>query len=258
VRTPATDLETPFAFRGRPTSFTAGGFIGYNVNLSDVGKAPRSVTGSGDIVIGVEGDFAVKDGNTRRTLPAQATGTYYPASAGFSGAPAVLAQRSEVLAGSTGQGWDSSVRLRAGMLVTPWVLLYATGGIAFGEVHGSFSYSATTPYLVPPTAPALVTPVATPGSVLLTDSVSGGRRWREVRVGWTAGGGAEMVLFDGWKLRIEYRYADLGTYSKDLPLVRACTPGVLSCSVPNVGSTNAHLDLKDDFHTVRIGIGYTF
>ena len=49
--------------------------------------------------------------------------------------------RDDVKHGSITQGWDASVRGRFGFLVTPWTLLYATAGVAFGEIKGSFSYS---------------------------------------------------------------------------------------------------------------------
>src|SRR4030081_1788995 len=43
--------------------------------------------------------------------------------------------------GSQKQGADGSIRGRLGYLVTPWTLLYATGGLAIGQVSGSFSYA---------------------------------------------------------------------------------------------------------------------
>ena len=50
----------------------------------------------------------------------------------------ILAQRREQRLGK------ARVELggRLGFLVTPWVLVYGTGGVAFGSVSGSFSYSA--------------------------------------------------------------------------------------------------------------------
>ena len=76
--------------------------------------------------------------------------------------------------GTLKQTWDSSLRARVGFLYSPWTLIYATGGVAFGEVSGSFGYSATITY---------------PG--FGTTSTSGGASWSDTRVGWTAGGGVE-------------------------------------------------------------------
>ncbi len=79
---------------------------------------------------------------------------------------------------------QGSVRGRIGWT---WnrVLIYATGGVAFGDVQNSLSYT----YFVDPYI-----------------SATNGR------VGWTVGGGVEYALDPNWSVRLEYRYTDYGTY----------------------------------------------
>ena len=104
--------ETPFAFSGHPSSLTLGGFAGYRLQF-------------GTFVIGIEGDLAWKKATT--SLVQSGITSYYV---------------SETFTGSITQGWDGSLRGRLGTLLTPSLLAYATAGLAFGNVSGSFSYNA--------------------------------------------------------------------------------------------------------------------
>ena len=87
--------------------------------------------------------------------------------------------------------WFGTVRGRAGVLVTPAVLLYATGGLAYGEVETGGTI----------TGPTLAVPLAT---VALPGASS-------TRVGWTAGAGVEGRISGNWTAKLEYLYMDLGT-----------------------------------------------
>jgi outer membrane immunogenic protein len=109
---PGPCVETPFSFSDHPTKFTAGGFIGYRVQL-------------GNIVIGIEGDLSGKSGESSYTQSGFAVG----------GA-------SETFHGKVKQGWDGSVRGRIGTLLGPNVLLYTTAGVALSEISGSFSFNS--------------------------------------------------------------------------------------------------------------------
>jgi outer membrane immunogenic protein len=72
--------------------------------------------------------------------------------------------------------------------VAPQLLLYATGGLAFGQVDDT----VFTTY-----APGFG-PLSFPGSS------------SDTRVGWTIGGGAEWALTQNWTVKAEYLYFDLG------------------------------------------------
>ena len=93
-----------WVFRRR-SSFTFGGFVGYNIQF-------------GAMVAGVEGDIAWKRGSISGTL-----GTTTPGLAGpLVGPPPGVASiytRTEGFSGSLTQGADGSARARFGMLVTP-------------------------------------------------------------------------------------------------------------------------------------------
>ncbi len=87
--------------------------------------------------------------------------------------------------------WFGTVRGRLGVTVTPELLLYGTGGLAYGHVDASANF------LVPgdgPNDPPFVGPT----------SVS------KTKVGWTAGAGAEWMFAHNWSAKLEYLYVDLG------------------------------------------------
>jgi len=157
--------------------------------------------------------------------------------------------RTESFNGTLKQTWDGSLRARAGFLVTPDTLIYATGGLAYGEVRGSFAYSAQIVY------PSSFQTVATSGS----------QSWSDTRVGWTAGGGVETALTPGflqffglgWKARFEYRYTDLGHYSKSIPLSYSTSCSSSICG-PTAVSSAAIVNLHPTFQTCRVGLAYNF
>ena len=72
--------------------------------------------------------------------------------------------------------WDATLRARAGFTIDR-ILLYGTGGVAFGEVKVKNAGSSDT----------------------------------NVQTGWTAGAGAEAAITSNVVGRLEYRYTDLGS-----------------------------------------------
>ena len=89
--------------------------------------------------------------------------------------------------------WFGTVRGRVGVLVTPSILLYGTGGLAYGELKTGGSITGTNVAGVPVT-------VAFPGTA-------------STRVGWTAGVGVEGKIAPNWTAKLEYLYMDLGSVS---------------------------------------------
>jgi outer membrane immunogenic protein len=132
---------------------------------------------------------------------------------------------------------NGSFRLRAGALVTPWTLVYATGGLAVGEISGSFSYLACT------TLPCSA-----------GTSVFGAASWNEARIGGTVGAGVETELFPGWKGPFEYRYTDFGSITKDVALSNNVT-SVGGCS-PTICGNVAHIETKTSSHRLTVGLGF--
>jgi outer membrane immunogenic protein len=90
--------------------------------------------------------------------------------------------------------WFGTARPRLGVLATPNLLLYGTGGVAFGQVKDS--YTAT---------------VAGLGTVA-TATVD------DVKAGWTAGAGIEGAFGGGWSAKVEYLYIDLGKLQQTVTL----------------------------------------
>ncbi|TLG73975.1 outer membrane beta-barrel protein [Methylocystis sp. B8] len=87
-----------------------------------------------------------------------------------------------------------TVRGRLGWLFTPTLLVYGTGGLAYGGVNVNVSnFQALT-------LGGLIIP-AQFGAGSLSDT----------RVGWTAGGGIEWMFWPNWSAKAEYLYYDLGT-----------------------------------------------
>jgi outer membrane immunogenic protein len=195
--------ETPFSFTGNKTSATGGGFIGYRVQM-------------GTMVVGIEGDANAKSASSSYTYTD--SNTY----------------RAETFTGSVKQGADGSIRGRLGFLVTPSVLVYGTGGVAFGSVSGSFGYSAH----------------EIDGFGFA--SATGGGSWSTTRTGATGGAGVEALITQSLTLRLEYRYTDLGRFSETVPISTVCAG---TCSSP---SSAASISLHPTFQAVRVGVGYNF
>jgi outer membrane immunogenic protein len=86
------------------------------------------------------------------------------------------------------QTWLGTTRARAGVTFFPSLLVYATGGLAYGDASLSVNNSSAN----------VVIPVNTTGAQSYT------------RFGYTVGGGIEYALFAGWSVRAEYLYYDLG------------------------------------------------
>jgi outer membrane immunogenic protein len=96
--------------------------------------------------------------------------------------------------------WFGTVRGRLGVLATPNVLVYGTGGFAYGELHRNDNYNYSFTFFCSSGS----TPNCTPQS----NSMSA------IKPGWTAGAGMEMKLWGNWSGRVEYLYmqlAGLGT-----------------------------------------------
>jgi outer membrane immunogenic protein len=84
--------------------------------------------------------------------------------------------------------WFGTARARLGLLVTPDLLLYGTGGAAYGGIKI--------------TTDGIISPVN-------LDHLLGSLD--KTKLGWTAGAGAEWMFTRGWSAKVEYLYLDLGS-----------------------------------------------
>ncbi|WP_246583294.1 outer membrane protein [Bradyrhizobium iriomotense] len=133
--------------------------------------------------------------------------------------------------------WFGTVRGRLGVAVTPRVLLYGTGGLAYGRISTSGSVSAINVGGFPGADGGTFTPVAASFGSSTT------------KVGWTAGAGVEGAFADNWSARLEYLYVDLGTVSGSL-----VTPVIALSGAPLVVGYRAHV--SDNI--LRFGLNYCF
>jgi len=214
-------FESDFAFRGHPLSYTVGPFVGYRWQF-------------GNTVFGVEGDWSWK----RAENSALVSMPFVCFDAGCAN------YRTDNKYGSVKQTWDSSLRLRYGWLVTPDTLVYGTAGVAIGQISGSFAFQGQ-----------LYTFAGTPIPILTAGSTAtASASWSDTRVGGTVGAGVETALWGRWKARLEYRYTDYGSYTKTVAVNTVCAAPT-GCSAP---SSSATIDLRESFHTVRVGLGFDF
>lgn len=161
-------------------------------------------------VLGVEGDIGFGDHTT--------------ALAGFARSPWLNSTTSPLDSLSVKVGWDASLRGRAGYLLTPATLVYATGGVAWQHYDVTSVCASIGCNTI---APAIVSSATT-------------------KAGWTVGGGLETALGGHWLLRADYRYADFGNASFT---ITRTIPGVLSIDT---------LDAMLRTHTASVGLAYKF
>jgi outer membrane immunogenic protein len=229
----------PFAFSNTKWGATGGVFVGRNVQI-------------GNMVVGVEGDIAGKSVESSYVQPSTTTVAYGPPPVFPFGFSTPTATRADLISGSMRQGVDGSIRPRIGWLVTPWTLLYVTGGVAFNQVSASYGYVSTITY-----TNLFVLGFVTPQAAV--DTLAGAGSVNRTLTGGTVGGGVEFVIARGWKARLEYRWSGFGGLSFDVPLSRTCTgTGCSAVSLPPA-STSAHINMGNiAFQTIRAGIGIDF
>ncbi len=165
----------------------------------------------GNWVLGIEGDV------TSLRLRSSVTS---------SGNPFLFPAGSTSFTTSASTDWLATVRPRIGYAFDK-VLVYATGGVAFGRVAISQSYSDFS--------------FAGVGFGHEASSASG------TKTGWTAGGGVEYALTRNWIVNAEYLYANLGSITT-------------SGTVTDQGPSNALLTFtsRTTVNQVRAGLSYKF
>lgn len=178
---PDISFVDPGALVGFDTYFGSGGNVMPNLH-------PKGIIGGGQVgynyalsrswVAGLVADFqgsGMKDSATNTVTPL--------------GLPTTLQSNSEQI------DWFGTVRGKLGYAQNNW-LLYATGGLAYGRVATSGSFTI-------------------PGALNFTGSDS------TTKVGWAAGGGVDYGLTANWIIGVEYLYVDLGrvSYMESQPAV---------------------------------------
>jgi outer membrane immunogenic protein len=221
------------------TGFYFGGNVGYGwgdqaVNFSGSastlagiarGQIPSSLAGdsrgpiggiqagynwqTGAFVLGVETDIQAAAIDQSGTLSTAVGGGLFPAT---------TTANQEL-------SWLGTVRGRLGYTITPTMLLYGTGGFAYGQGEVSSSVNTT------PNCPGFC----------------GGLTSSSTLTGWAAGGGLEYEITPNWSAKIEYLHYDLGTLSQTYGDSAGRFPGTFVSTITDFTGNIA-----------RIGANYKF
>lgn len=195
--------------------FIGGGQVGYNFQLAN------------SFVVGVEADIqgtGIRDSNFQVGAVPGAFGVTH-----FTAVSTVF----------VGQAIDylGTVRGRLGWLITPTLLLFGSGGFAYGGVHQDVMVTTAFPPTAIGALPAF-------GSFTNTET------------GWTAGGGLEWMFMPNWSVKAEYLYYDLGRTTFG---AGALTRPIATAGVPvNVFTNAPFVNARWNGHIARAGLNYHF
>jgi outer membrane immunogenic protein len=208
----AADLAT-FSLRNSNDGFIGGGQIGYNLEFWR-------------LVAGVEADIQGVFGSDNTTTA--------DSSLKVAGGPTeFLIQTARV---RREMPYFGTLRGRLGFAVTPCLLVYGTGGLAYGEVS---SRTSITQFIT--NAPGVPNPYSASG------------RYENPSVGWTLGGGLEWMFWGRWSVKAEYLYYDLGdVHYRTKPLNNFNFAGTLFTTTQPFSRTSF------DGNIVRGGLNFHF
>jgi outer membrane immunogenic protein len=189
----------PASLSTNPKGWLSGLQLGYNYGINK-------------IVVGMEADFSLADieGNASTLRP----GPILP----FATYTTSVEQRLK---------WFATTRGRVGFTPLDNLLLFGTGGFAFGRIDYSGNIHRS----------AILVNFDVPASASAT------------KTGWTIGGGAEYALTNKWSVKSEYLYYDLGGAT----LTGFQTPRPLVLAV-----NSASYSFVTRGSIVRVGFNYKF
>jgi len=208
---PAASAVSSGVANNNVSGFIGGGQVGYNWQFSNA------------FVAGIEADIQGVAGSSGSSSFANAS-------------PGVITPLTYTGTVSTSQSLDylGTVRGRIGYLFTPTLLLYGTGGLAYGGANLSFVGTGT---------------AATAAGAVI-GAASGGTSSSGTLVGRTAGAGLEWLFAPNWSAKLEYLYYDLGSYTLSSP-VQASAAGITGLGVSQASA-------QFNGHIVRAGLNYHF
>jgi len=203
--------------------FIGGGQVGYNYQFNNA------------FVVGLEADIQGIAGSSGSSSVSgfSAINTYPYALPNNVGSTATASKSLNYL---------GTVRGRIGYLINPTLLVYGTGGLAYGGVNLRSAFFAVDTLWVPPG-------FATPAF--------GGSSYSDTRVGWTAGGGVEWLFLPNWSAKIEYLYYDLGTATTPVSVPTQFGHGIFAFLGPLI-SAGQQVSSHFNGNIVRAGVNYHF
>jgi outer membrane immunogenic protein len=190
--------------------FIGGGQIGYNFQFAN------------NTVASAEADIEGIAGST--STATRATFTPVP---GFADSYTTAVGVSNKL------DYFGTLRGRYGYLFTPSLLVYGTGGFAWGGTSTSVGFVAS--------------------DALGFPTVYGSSRLSTTSVGWTAGGGLEWMFAPNWTAKVEYLYYELSKQTSSF--------GYLTQNFPTGtfgSSAFTHFTIQPKGSIVRVGVNYLF
>ncbi|WP_424362178.1 outer membrane protein [Methylocystis parvus] len=216
-----------FAYAGLATgatpagtsAFIGGGQIGYNWQVYN------------QFVVGVEADI-------QGVASSQANGSYAVSAVDS----ATGATYGSIVNTARSLDYLGTVRGRLGWLATPTLLIYGTGGLAYGGVNASTTIGQ-----------AVIAPPGLAGTILQS---AGAGALSDTRVGWAAGGGVEWMFWPNWSAKVEYLYYDLGSVSYGLSPMVARTVFLPPFDI--FGTSFATSSARFSGNIVRAGLNYHF
>jgi outer membrane immunogenic protein len=203
------------------TSFDSNGWLAGAVAGFNWQVAPQWVAG-------IEADFDGAGIKGNSSIPS-------PFIAGFSSGSFNVAQELK---------WFGTVRGRLGFLPSSNLLVYATGGLAYGRVDSTANFTL---------GPGQQNSIGFQnfgfgcGGIYGSSTCFAGSDSR-TSVGWTVGAGGEYLVTSNVSLRVEYLHVNLGSATYALPALNFTTP---QGSVLNAVTDGA-------FNIVRFGMNYRF
>jgi len=206
------------------SGFIGGGQIGYNWQFNNV------------FVVGLEADIQGVAGANGSANSASVASVPTPTSAR-------AATIGTALSVTKSLDYLGTVRGRLGYLVTPTLLAYATGGLAYGGVSSSTNiFQSGLPGF---------------GNIALAFGSAGD--FSDTRFGYTVGGGLEWMFLPNWSAKLEYLYYDLGNVSYSGGQIVDPILNPTSPIVPPTFFINAvRATTRFDGHIVRAGVNYHF
>jgi outer membrane immunogenic protein len=132
--------------------------------------------------------------------------------------------------------WFGTLRARVGFTPCCRLLLYVTGGLAYGEVN----YLGDTRFGIQTGGASGTSGVPRFSTQYLVSP-------DELEFGWTGGGGAQLALNKRWSVKVEYLYLDLGDES-----------ATANQSSNPTSIFKVHYNWETIAHTVNVGLNYQF
>ena len=137
----------------------------------------------------------------------------------------------DVLTAHVSSDVQGSIRGKLGIAFDR-VLIYGTGGVAFGGFSGNLFLNGQTPATIP--------------------FFIANRFFSNTRTGWTAGGGLQYAVTENWWIFAEYRYSNFGSFNNTL--ANAFAPGGQRLGNAFVNNNNPRFRENQ----VQVGFSYRF